>query len=98
MPVDIVDEYDGTALMKAAYHNRTDVVRYLLKKRANVDKQNRDSRVALHYACLYNSTDVIKILVQHGARTDIKDKAGNTTNDLARNRNYEEAVGLLQQY
>ena len=37
MPVDIVDEYDWTALRRAAFNKRTDVVRYLLEKEANVN-------------------------------------------------------------
>ena len=98
MPIDIADEYGSTALMGAAYNNRTDVVRCLIEKGANVKKQNRyNGSTALHLASSYNHTDVIKILVQHGARTDIKDNDGNTPIDDARIRNHEEAVDLLQQ-
>ena len=105
MPIDIVDKYGFTALMGAANYNRTDVVRCLIEKGANVNQQNRDGSTALHCASLYNCTDVIKILVQHGARTDIKDNEGRTPIDWARHRkhrahidNYKEAVGLLQQH
>ena len=73
MPVDIFDEDDRTALMRAAYSNRTDVVLCLLEKGANVNKQTpRGGYTALHVAFINNSTDVIKILYQHGATTDIK--------------------------
>ena len=44
MPVGIGDKYDYTALMGAALNNRTDVVRCLLEKGANVNKQDRDGR------------------------------------------------------
>ena len=99
MPVDIVDEDGSTALMRAAWHNQTDVVRYLLNNGANVNKQNRNGWTALHEASLvYNSTNVIKILLQHGARTDIKDVSYDTPIHVARSRNYKEAVDLLQQY
>ena len=37
MPVDILDWCNNTALRRAATFNRTDVVRYLLKKGANVN-------------------------------------------------------------
>ena len=98
MPIDITDEFGDTALMLAANYNRTDVVRCLIEKGANVNHQTRYARwTALHYASLKNHTDVIKILVQHGARTDIKSKHGNTPIDLARIRNHKEAVDLLQQ-
>ena len=101
MPVDIVDEYDWTALMNAAtttLNNHTDVVHYLLEEGANVDKQHRSGWTALHYASRNNNTNVIRILLQHGARKDIKSNAGNTPIDVARGLNHKEAVGLLEQY
>ena len=99
MPIDIVDENDYTAHMLAAFYNRTDVVRCLIEKGANVNQQGRDDGYrALHLASLKNHTDVIKILVQHGARTDIKNINGRTPIHLARRWNYKEAVDLLQQH
>ena len=67
MPIDIVDEFGDTALMGAAFHNRTEVVRCLLEKGANVNQETLYGWTALHFASLHNNTDVIKILVQHGA-------------------------------
>ena len=60
MPVNIGDKDDWAALIRAAIKNRTDIVRFLLEKVANVN--------------------------------------GKTPIDLARGRNYQEVVGLLQQY
>ena len=65
-------------------NNRADVVRYLLKKGANVDKQNGEGQIALHWASFMNYTDVIRILLQHGARKDIKNIIGSTPSDRAR--------------
>ena len=96
MPIDIINEFGRTALMLAASYNRTDVVRCLLEKGANVNKQDRDGLTALHEASFQNHTDVIKILVQHGARTDIKNISGSTPIDLARRWDYKEEVDLLQ--
>ena len=99
MPVDIVDKYGRTVLMTAAIYNRTDVFRCLVEKGANVNKRSRyTGSTALHIASYKNNTDVIKILLQYGARTDIKDKYGRTPIDVARGRNYKEAVDLLQQH
>ena len=61
MPVDVVDEDDWTALMNAANDNRTDVACYLLEKGANVAKQDRYGKTALHIASLNASTDVIRM-------------------------------------
>ena len=76
MPVDIYDGEDHNALMKAAYDNQTDVVRYLLNNGANVNKQNSSGNTALHFAFESNSTDAMRILLQHGARKDIKNDGG----------------------
>ena len=99
MPVDILDEYGNTALMKAARNNRTDVVRYLLANGANVDKQGRLWRQQ-HYTMLLssNKTDVISVLLQHGASRDIKNKFGSTPIDIPRRWNRKEVVDLLEQY
>ena len=98
MPVDIVDKWDHTAPRSAACTNRTDVIRYLLDKTANVDKQDSDAWTALSAVNNNNNTDVIRILLQHGTRKDIKNNDGNTPIDVARRWNYKETVGLLKQY
>ena len=95
MPVDIADTNGKTALMWAASHNFTDIVRFLLIKGADVDKRNPVGDTALHDASYKNHTDVIRILLQHGATRDIKNDKGNSPIILAR---HEEAVRLLQQY
>lgn len=96
IPVDIVNDYRNTALVEAAKNNRTAVVHYLLMKGANVDKQVRDGWTALHHASVINSTAIIKILLQQGATTNIKNDEGSLPIDLARRRNHEEVVQLLQ--
>ena len=98
MPVDITNEYGETALIGAAYCNRTDVVRCLLDNGANVNKQNSWGETALHYASYNNHIDVMMMLLEHGARKDIKDKFGFTPIDRARLLDYKEAVDLLKQY
>ena len=56
MPVDIDDGDGWTALIRAAFNNRTYVVRYLLNNGANVNKQDRLGWTALHEASIRNST------------------------------------------
>ena len=97
MPVDITGEYGWTALITAAMKNRTDVVRCLLDKGADVNKQDR-GWTALHLACYKNYTDVMRLLLAYGARKDIQDKHGMTPIDRARSLNHKEAVDLLEQY
>ena len=98
IPVDACDEYGRTALIRAAMHNQTDVVRYLLGKAANVNKQERGGWTALHAASRYNRTDVMRILLQHRAKTDIKDNYGDTPIAYARYWHHKEAIDLLERY
>ena len=96
-PVDI-NEGGMTALHRVAWYNRTDTVRYLLDKGANVNKQDRWGWTALYTASFLNGTDVMRILLQHEARKDIKDDDGDTPIGVARWWNYKEAVDLLERY
>ena len=98
MPVDIAGGDSRTALITAALFNRTEVVRCLLDKGANVNKQDRLGGTALHWASHDNYTDVMRMLLQHGARKDITDNYGITPIDRARRWNHKEAVDLLEQY
>ena len=100
MPIDIYNfSHCCTALMEAAKNNRTDVVRSLLEKGANVNKKGSCGGTALHYVSSYeNSTDVIQLLLQHGARPDISfgdNIRGSTPIDSARNFNNKAALAVM---
>ena len=103
IPIDISDVSGCTALMNAAICNKTDVIRCLIEKGANVNQQDGAGSspslwTALHWASIKNHTEVIKILLQHGAWTDIKCSTYLTPIDYARKNNHKEAVDLLQQH
>ena len=99
MPVDSEYGFGGTALNHAAMKNRTDVTLLLLDRGANVNARSGLSQsTALHEAVVWNSTDVIEVLLKHGASTNRKDYEGSTPIDLARARNKEAAVRLLERH
>ena len=98
MPVDIAGGDGRTALAIAACYNQTDVVRCLLDKGANVNKQDLLGMTALHWASYNNHTDVMRMLLQHGARKDITDNYGLTPIDRARLWDRKEVVDLMEQY
>ena len=99
VPVDGVDGIGRTALRCAAVDNRTDVTELLLSRGADVNKRSGlHHQTALHSAAYYNSTDGIEVLLKHGASTNIKDLFGDTPIDLARSKNNEAAVRLLERH
>ena len=68
--------------MITAGDNRTDVIRLLLQKGADVNKRNRSGYTPVHYAAGWNLTEAIAILIDHGVIINILDNGGNTTRTL----------------
>ena len=97
MPVDGVYNLDQTALFPAAEFNRTDVIRLLLQKGADVNKRDRNGDTPAHYAAYWNSTKAIAMLINHGASINIKNNRRKKPIDSARRYNREEAVRMLEQ-
>ena len=97
VPVDCVDRLDRTALIHAAYFNRTDVIRLLLQKGADVNKRDSDGDTPVHWAAMENSTEAIAMLIEHGASINITNDEGNKPIDVARRFEKEAAVRMLEQ-
>ena len=76
MLVDFVDEVDRKPLMIAAQFNRTDVIRLLMLKGADVNKQGKWGNAPIHYAARWSSAEAIAALVEHGALINIMNNEG----------------------
>lgn len=50
----------------------------LVRRRANVDAQDKDNKTAVHYAAVNNRLDTVQMLVDAKASLEIEDKDGNT--------------------
>ena len=96
VPVDCVDWRDQTALFYAAF-NKTDVIRLLLQKGADVNKRDNIGETPVHVAALYNSTEAITMLIEHGASINITNDEGQKPIDVARRWKCEAAVRMLEQ-
>ena len=96
VPIDIVDGNGFTAFLIAVQFNRTDFIKELLQRGANVNHQNHWDRTALHESAIENNTDVIRLLLQYGASTTKEDSEGRTPIECAEAYNHEEAVRLMQ--
>ena len=96
-PFDIVDRIGNTVLNRAAEINRTDVTKLLLNRGAEVNKRSGfGQHTALHSPAFYNNTDVIEVPLKHGSSTNIKDRHGRTPIDIARRKDNEVALRLLE--
>ena len=98
VPFDSVGWFGNTPLTEAASWNRTDVIRVLLQRRADVQKRNRYGYTALHWAVRNKSTDVIRLLMQHGASATVRDNFGTTPIDYASRLNCKEAIRIMEQH
>ena len=71
--------YSRTPLVHSAALN-TDIamIETLIRRRAAVDAQDKDSKTAAHYAAANNRLDIMQKLIDAGANLEIEDCDGNT--------------------
>ena len=87
----------GTALHDAALAGNREVVELLLDKGAEIDAREHDSgATALMVAAGFGRTEVVKALVGRGANKALKNNAGKTAAELAREGGFAEAEAALK--
>jgi len=62
-----------TLLHNACVMDKTDIVRLLLEKGADVNVTNTSGATPLHIACFNGKTDIARVLLDHGADINIED-------------------------
>jgi uncharacterized protein len=97
------DQRNGkTALMWAAYHRQTAMVRSLLLHGASINVKDKYGMTALMLAAVKGSPSVVELLLAHGANKNLRDKpdrfhkSGRTALDIARGY-HPELVPLFKQ-
>ena len=93
--IDTRDIHAQTALMRAARHGHTEIVRLLLDRGALVDARDKKGQSALMIAARYGHTEVICLLLERGAMLDAIDKNGNTALIISASEGQLEALLLL---
>jgi len=61
-----------TTAMLAAYSGHTEILRWCLSMKADVDARSTLGRCALHYSCDGNKPPCIRLLLEHGADPNIR--------------------------
>ncbi|MDX2212680.1 MAG: ankyrin repeat domain-containing protein [Oculatellaceae cyanobacterium bins.114] len=91
----------NTPLMEAASTffapNRSDMVRLLIQKGANVNQQGAQGQTALMSALAHSDMDVIETLIKAGANLDIRDSNGNTALMQAESGRLTKVASVLRQ-
>ena len=84
-----------TALMIAVWTQKTQFVRTLLDRNANINHQDKDGDTALHGAALNGDARLLQLLLDHGASPNARNKLGGTPLMWAASYGYDEAVQIM---
>ncbi|ARF02636.1 SWPV1-019 [Shearwaterpox virus] len=84
-----------TPLCLAVYHNKTNLVKLLLKYSADVNIPNIELSTPLHLAVRAKNIKIVKLLVNNEADIDIEDDYGNTPLTLAVESGNHEICNIL---
>ncbi len=90
------NKYGMTALMRAAYHGREEMVRSLLDHGADPNLVRNDRFTALALAAFFGHTGTVKILVEHGAKKEAVTRCGTSAYMWATARTFDEAARCLR--
>jgi ankyrin repeat protein len=85
------------ALSTAAFAGNLAALKLLLDRGADIHARGHNPRqlTALHFAAVRGHADVVAALLAAGARTDLKDKAGRTPADIAKQVGNHEIRQML---
>src|SRR4051812_4526332 len=91
-------KYKITPLHTAAECGTVEMLRYLIKKGADVNAGARHQETPLHIAVRHKYLEKVKFLLEHGAKPDLEDEEGKTALAIAVELQNDAIASLLQQY
>ena len=89
------NDYEKTALILAAQTDSSDVLKLLIREKANLEATDSDGHTALMYAASFNSEDCLYFLINAGAKRAAKSKFGKTALQIAKEAGNTSAVNIL---
>ena len=101
---DVEEKFQGwTALLKAAEENRTEILKLLIERGADINAQNKKGRSALSFAAAPSmkrktSTESLRILLSKGADSTMKCGRGLTPKAYALKESRDDAVKILNEF
>lgn len=98
--IDAYDEDERTALIWACFFGQTELLHWLIKNDADVNRQDKIGYTGLHFCGQEKNFEVAKILLDSGADPNMKDQHGNAPlwTALFISREDFKVVKLLREY
>lgn len=90
------DGTSTTALISAAGNGSTHILEYLVKKGADVNRQNLNGETSLMRAAANNRIDNVKLLIANKADKNLKNNEGHTALDLAKAKKRKDVIKFLE--
>ena len=90
------NEHGMTALMRAAYHGRVQMVRVLLDHGADPNVSRNDNFTALSLAAFFGHAEIVDLLMRHGANTDVATRFGTSPHVWAKARSFGDVARSLE--
>ena len=94
--INVRNEHGMTALMRAAYHGRVQMVRVLLEHGADPNVARNDNFTALSLAAFFGHAQIVEILISHGAKTDVATRFGTSPYIWAKARSFGDVARSLE--
>ena len=88
------NEHGVTALMRAAYHGRGEMVRVLLEHGADPNLTRNDNFTALSLAAFFGHVEIVEVLMRHGANSDVATRFGTSPHMWATARSETMSVAV----
>ena len=93
--LEIKDHYGRTALHVAAYQGNTRILKYLLKKSANVNAIDNEGKTPIFSGAYDGNLKTLKLLCEYGADLHLKDNTNLTVLEYAISRKEFETARFL---
>lgn len=92
------NEHGMTALMRASYHGRVEMVRVLLERGADPNVTRNDNFTALSLAAFFGHAEIVEVLMRHGAKTDVVTRCGTSPYIWAKARCFSDVARSLEKH
>jgi ankyrin repeat protein len=95
--IDIQNGDNCTLLMIACLYGHIELIRFLIKKGANLEAKDRVGHTAIMYIFAHNDINIIKLFIEKGSDLEVVDSFNKTFFDYLSKKASVEVENLLQE-